>query len=283
MQFVRHVAFGASEFALPRSHVSTPVWTKPSPQLAARQLTHASVLTVFASSQSSPVSVTPLPQQGVIGSLTQTSFVSSQTSDVQALPSAHDRAGPAVQLPPWHVSFTVQKAPSSHVVPFGRLGCVHAPALHTSLVHWLPSSVQEPVRGVKTQPVAGLHVSVVHSLVSSQTRGAPGWHTPDTSQVSPTVQALLSLQLEPVGSGAFTHVSFVSSHESAVQGFVSAQLRAVPPVHVPPWHDSFTVQNWPSEHAVPFALLGCVQKPDAQTSLVHGLPSSVQALPAASS
>src|SRR4029077_11192960 len=111
---------------------------------------------------------------GVIGSLTHTSFVSSHTSDVHALPSAHDRAGPAVHEPPWHVSFTVQKAPSSHDVPFGRLGCVHVPALHTSLVHWLPSSVQEPVRGGKTQPLDGLHVSVVHSLLSSQTRGPPG-------------------------------------------------------------------------------------------------------------
>jgi len=69
------------------------------------------------------------------------------------------------------VSFTLQNNPSSHAVPLGRFGWVQSPALHTSLVHAFPSSVQLPVRLVKTQPVAALHVSLVHSLSSTQMSG----------------------------------------------------------------------------------------------------------------
>jgi hypothetical protein len=43
------------------------------------------------------------------------------------------------------------------------------------------------------QPVAGLHASVVHTLLSSQFNGAPAWHVPPP-QVSPVVQAFPSLQ-----------------------------------------------------------------------------------------
>ena len=95
----------------------------------------------------------------------------------------------------------MQKAPSSHAVPSGWVGWVQLPPEHTSAVHVLPSSVHDPVRFVKTQPLTGSQVSVVHSLPSLQTRGPPGWQVPDPSQLSPIVQALLSLQEVPAPAG----------------------------------------------------------------------------------
>ena len=85
-------------------------------------------------------------------------------SSVQTLPSLQFGAGPGIQLPPAQVSPTVHALPSLH-------GSV--------LFAW-------------TQPDAGLHESVVQTLLSLQFGAAPGVHAPAV-QVSPTVQALPSL------------------------------------------------------------------------------------------
>src|SRR4030095_3845557 len=53
----------------------------------------------------------------------------------------------------------------------------HAPLRHTSLVHATPS-LHGPVLLVKTQPVDGLHVSVVHTLLSLQTSAVPTVQVP---------------------------------------------------------------------------------------------------------
>jgi hypothetical protein len=88
-----------------------------------------------------------------------------QESSVQALLSSQTIAVPRHD-PPSHASFTVQALPSSQAcVLFG-----------------------------KTQPVAGLQVSVVHEFPSLQTKGAPTWQAPPM-QESPTVQALPSLHV----------------------------------------------------------------------------------------
>jgi hypothetical protein len=65
----------------------------------------------------------------------------------------------------------VQALLSLHVVPLGAAVC--------------------------TQPVVGLQVSTVHGLPSSQSVGLVPPQLPDV-QVSPVVQALLSLQLVPL-------------------------------------------------------------------------------------
>jgi hypothetical protein len=68
----------------------------------------------------------------------------------------------------------------------------HAPPAQVSFaVHAFPSS-QDDVLLVYTHPVAGLHVSSVHGLLSLQTTGVPGLQTPPP-QVSPKVQAFPSL------------------------------------------------------------------------------------------
>jgi hypothetical protein len=60
------------------------------------------------------------------------------------------------------------------------LGCVQAPALHTSLVHTLPSSVQAAVLFTFAgQPETALHVpSSVHTLPSLQSSGVPAVQVP---------------------------------------------------------------------------------------------------------
>jgi hypothetical protein len=124
---------------------------------------------------------------------------------------------PGWQLPPAHVSPVVQALPSLH----------------------------EAVLLVKTQPVAGLQVSVVQTLLSLQTIAAP-LHEPPL-HVSPEVQAFPSLQefvllvkTQPVAG----------LHESVVQTLLSLQTIDVPP-HEPPLQESPVVHAFPSSHAVP--------------------------------
>jgi len=109
----------------------------------------------------------------------------------------------------------------------------------------------------------------VQGFWSSQTVALPGWQLPPP-QVSPLVQALPSVQVTV--SGMFTQPSLLS-HESAVHGFLSSQLIALPGLQAPPPQVSPPVQALPSLHGSEFAvftqpLLG------SQLSLVQTLPSS---------
>jgi hypothetical protein len=85
-------------------------------------------------------------------------------------------------------------------------------------------SLHEFVLFVKTHPVAGLHVSVVHGLVSSHAMAAPAWQVPPP-QVSPDVHAFPSSQ---------AIVLFVNTqpeaglHVSVVHTLLSLQTTAVP-------------------------------------------------------
>jgi hypothetical protein len=214
---------------------------------------------------------------GVTFTWSQRSAASLHVSVVQGFASLQLWSGPAVHVPFWQLSATVQNWPSSQLVPLVRFGCVQAPAVQTSLVQVFPSSVQVPPRGVWTQPVAALHVSVVHSLPSSQLAATPGWQTPDTSQASPTVHALPSVHELPGVAGVWSHWSVVSLQVSIVHALVSLQSRAEPPRQVPLWQVSATVQNWPSLQPVPFGSVGWAQLPAAHVSVVHGFPSSVHA------
>src|SRR2546427_499501 len=87
----------------------------------------------------------------------------SQVSVVQMLLSSQTTGVPGWQVPPPHVSPVVHALPSSHAF----------------------------VLFLKTQPVAGSQVSVVQTLLSLQTAGAPGWQMPPP-QVSPDVQGFPS-------------------------------------------------------------------------------------------
>lgn len=91
---------------------------------------------------------------------------------MQGLLSLQLTAVPGWQLPPEQVSPVVQAFPSLH-------GAALFVKTHT--------------------PVAGLHVSVVHTLLSLQTTAAPGWQLPP-EHVSPVVQAFPSLHAVPLGT-----------------------------------------------------------------------------------
>lgn len=159
---------------------------------------------------------------------------------------------------------------SSQTTPTPR----HAPLVHTSLlVHALPSSHGVLLAfGVKTQPTAGLQVSSVQKVLSSQARGEPV-HTPEPLHESLTVQAEPSLQGVPGITGVCTQPP-LGLHESAVQGLPSSQL-TVEPTHVPlPLQASALVHALESLQAVPPGD-GVVLQPVAGSheSSVQGLPS----------
>jgi hypothetical protein len=186
------------------------------------------------------------------------SVASLQLSIVHALVSAHVRFWTPRQRPAKQLSTSEQKSPSLQGVPFGPAGCVQNPPLQVSVVHALPSSVQGPVRFVKTQPLAGAQLSLVHSRPSLQTSGPPGAHCPAPLQASPMVQALLSSH-EVVG-GAGTFMQPVGSTQELVR-------HTVPPLHwsgVPdrqtaPRHVSLPLQTRPSEQELPSGTLACRQ------------------------
>jgi hypothetical protein len=134
-------------------------------------------------------------------------------------------------------------------------------------VHASPSS-QAAVLLVWTHPVAGLHESSVHGLLSLQTTGAPAWQVPPP-QASPAVQALPSSQdavllvnTQPVAG----------SQVSVVQTLSSLQTTGAPAWHVPPLQTSPVVQAFPSSQAA--VLLVKTQPVDGlHVSVVHTLLS----------
>jgi hypothetical protein len=131
--------------------------------------------------------------------------VETQVSFVHGLLSLQFSGGPPMQRPAWlHVSFVVQA---------------------------LPSVQDRPGTGVFTQPLAGLHVSSVHVLWSSQFGGGPPTHAPLALHWSFVVQALPSVQTRP-GTGVFAQ-PVAGLHESSVHGLLSLQFGGGPPTHCP--------------------------------------------------
>src|SRR5207247_1180427 len=143
-----------------------------------------------------------------------------QLSVVQTLCSSQLGGGPPTHVPPLHVSLVVQASPSLHgavlfvwtqpvaglqlsvvhMFPSSQLGAgppTHVPPLHVSFVVQASPSLHGAVLFVWTQPVAGLQLSVVQTLWSSQLGGGPPTQVP-LEQASLVVQALLSLQPEPL-------------------------------------------------------------------------------------
>jgi len=114
-----------------------------------------------------------------------------QPSVVQTSPSSQSGAEPPTHAPPAHVSFVVQRLPSSQ---------------GTELF-------------VFTQPIDGLQVSVVQTFPSLQSSAGPPWQEPPP-QVSSVVQALPSSHAALL----LTCVQPVSGlHPSSVHGFESSQ------------------------------------------------------------
>jgi hypothetical protein len=174
-----------------------PPWQLPAPHVSA-------VVQALPSSQDAVLSVCTQPPE------------ESQVSSVQGLLSLQSTVRLPAHTPLAHVSFAVQKLPSSHVAVLfvwtqpvagsqessvqGLLSLqsvagppAQAPLAHVSpVVHALPSS-HVAVLFVLTQPVTGSQLSSVHTLASSQLGAGPPIQAPPP-QVSPVVHALASSQ-----------------------------------------------------------------------------------------
>ena len=216
----------------------------------------------------------------------------SHTSVVQGLLSSHGATVPPVQRPPTHLSLSVHELPSSHArtlsvktqpVAPSQLSFVqglpsehsslapgwHAPPAHASpTVHTLPSEHVAVVFAC-VHPLVGSHESAVHALLSSQFGAAPGTHWPLT-HVSPTVHALLSLQLLPL---TLNTQPSSGSHVSIEHGLPSSQGSFAPGTHAPLAQVSPVVQALPSEQGN--ALFVLTQPlTGSQASVVQGLASA---------
>ena len=174
-------------------------------------------------------------------------------SSVHPLASSQLSAGPPTQAPPVQVSEVVHAFPSLHaaalfvwtqpvaglqessVQPLLSLQSsagppAQVPALQVSpVVHVFPS-LHAAVLFVWTQPVAGLHVSSVHPLASSQLSAGPPTQAPPL-QASAVVHALASVHAAVLL--VCTH-PVARLHESSVHGLPSSQLNADEPAHTPP-------------------------------------------------
>jgi hypothetical protein len=130
----------------------------------------------------------------------------------------------------------VQTLPSSQVTGEPT----HAPAAQMSPEVQALLSVHGSVLVVYTQPDAGSHESVVHTLPSSQLVGAPGAHAP-AAQASPEVQGLPS-----------SHGIVLLANTQPDAGLHESLVQALPSSHV---------------------MGETMQSPLLQTSLVQALPS----------
>jgi hypothetical protein len=124
---------------------------------------------------------------------------------------------------------------------------------------------------VKTQPPAGLHVSVVQGLLSLQTSGAePGWQLPP-AQVSPVVQALPSSQAIVL---LVNTQPTAGSHVSVVHGLLSLQVSVpAPGWQLPPAQVSPGVHAFPPSQAI-VLLVNTHPEPGSHVSVVHTFASS---------
>lgn len=230
-------------------------------------------------------------------------LVGEQASSVQALLSLHVRAVP-VQAPPAQWSSAVHSLPSEHGLA-SLLACTQPPWMptHWSVVQGLPSAqntapstaapAQMPAEHlsdvvhtslslqavasatlVNTQPLAVLHVSTVHALLSLHATAAPA-HEP-ARQLSSRVQRLPSSQPVPSVALLCQQPPLLLSQASPVHGLPSPQFRVpLPPVHVPAWQLSVVVQMSPSLQPAPLPTCVYAQAPfvGLQLSVVQVLLS----------
>src|SRR5437016_605505 len=212
------LASAVSTLLAPEFVVGLPAFTKASAVTvatgAAGGQTGGGPPTQVPPAQVSAVVQASLSSHGELFAVFTQPVAGSQESVVHTLLSLQLRAGPPTQAPPAQVSAVVQALPSLQDRVFG------VPA-HTAAAQVSPEvqglrSSHGRVLGVFAQPVAGSHVSVVHTLPSTQLGGGPPTHTPP-AQVSAVVQALPSLQGSVFGAPP-THAAAPSQVLPLMQG-----------------------------------------------------------------
>ena len=134
-------------------------------------------------------------------------------------------------------SFTVQKLPSSHAVPFEASG-----------------DGQRPVAGSQILGHCGSDSQTTGSLPTQ----APAWQVSDWVQASPSVQLL------PSGLTGSEQVPVAGSQTPASWHWSrAAQTTGLVPTQAPAWQVSDWVQASPSVQALPLGLVGFEQVPFA--------------------
>lgn len=158
----------------------------------------------------------------------------------------------------------------------------------------LPSVQDAPVFGVATQPVAGLQLSVVHVLLSSQLRATPATQAPAEQNSAPshrsasahdgpvrgvTAQPVAGLQVSSVHELPSLHVIGVNVHPvpavqvSVVQALLSLQTSAVPATHVVPLQVSMPLHGSLSVHCdevvqpIGASIIGASTEPSTELSV----------------
>ena len=282
----------------PPLHLSPVVHASLSVQLAVfATLPHLPALQA-SSVQTLPSLQSPalaqLPPQPMIGLKMHEPPAGSQLSVVQLSLSLQSWGVPGVQAPLLQLSLAVHLLPSSHGLVLAsnlqptaaaQLSVVQAllslqtgaapptqlpPAQVSEVVHKL-LSLQGELLLTSLQPVAGSQLSDVHSLPSSQLT-AMGAVQPPPLQMSPLVQALLSLQIALLLALLQAPVAMLQL--SVVHGLPSEHVFLAPDAHLPAAQTSGAVHASLSEH--PLVLLTELQTPllALQLSLVQGLASS---------
>jgi len=213
-------------------------------------------------------------------------------------------AGHAV-LAPVQLSATSQgPAVARHVAPALPAGCwqkLLAP-LHSSALHGLPSSVQDVPAGLfasagQLGPVPG-HISAgSHSPAEARQTTKPGRKPSAGQLVLEPVHVSTSSQMSaaarhtaPAFPAGCWHASLEPSHSSALHGLPSS-VHAVPAgsfasaghaVLVPVQFSAGSHSPADARQRAPLLPAGCWQASlePSHSSVLHGLPSSVQAVPA---
>src|SRR5207253_3183803 len=229
----------------------------------------------------------------------------SQRSSVQGLSSSQSRGGPPAQAPAWQVSGVVQALRSSQAVPSGSNPSVgqrsvipsqlsatsHAPAFGRQTPVFLPSRgqlglVPEQCSASSHSPAAARHGAPAFPAGCWPALRLPS-HSSRLQGLPSSVQAVPAVlfasaghaALDPVQNSAGSHSPAAARQRLAV-GRKPSQGQAVP---VPSQVSASSQSPAAARHTVPAFPAACWQSLllPSQVSAVHGLPSSVQVVPAA--
>src|SRR5205823_3007011 len=209
-------------------------------------------------------------------------------SAVQTTPSSQSGGAPARQLP----VLGSQASMPSQTSESGQTPSVpaQAPSRQMSACVQALLSSHGAVLAAWLQPVAGSQRSSVQGLSSSQSRGGPPAQAP-AWQVSRVVQALRSSQAVPSGSNPSVGQRSVIPSQLSATSHAPAFGRQTPVflpsggqlALVPEQCSASSHSPAAARHGAPAFPAGCWQalRLPSQVSVVHALPSSVQAVPAA--
>jgi hypothetical protein len=243
---------------------------------------------------SAPLHASPSLHGAVLFVNTHPPLAALQESSVHGLLSLQTVAVVPVHMPAVQISLDVHALLSSHAAVLGAftqpvtklhessvqpllslqssgMPAWHEPPAHTSAPLHASPSPHGAVLFAKTHPpLAGLHESSVHGLLSLQTVAEPPVHEP-AEQISFDVHALPSSHAAMLF--VKTHPPAAALHESSVHPLLSLQVGGGPPTHDPTKHRSPVVHGLPSSH-VAVLFVKTHPTPGTHESSVHAFAST---------